>query len=118
MITMRPWTIEDAWFVVKLRNNPELKQWFRQERDITLDEQILFMTHSPNYRGYMLIEDNKAVGVFALNGGRAHPFPVYILTVVANIVYCIPDIATLTYRSVKSSAAMNVEESVIFSRFA
>lgn len=67
MLALRRWTLEDAEFVIKLRNSPELKQWFRQEKDITLDEQILFMTHSPNYHGYILLEDKKAVGVFALH---------------------------------------------------
>jgi hypothetical protein len=67
MLAIRPWCLKDAGFVVKMRNKPELQKWFRQERDLTLDEQILFMTHSPNYKGYILLEDNRPVGVFALN---------------------------------------------------
>lgn len=67
MLSLRPWELADAWFVCKLRNDPELNKWFRQEHDIKLEEQILFMTHSPNYHGYILIEDNTPVGVFALN---------------------------------------------------
>ena len=69
---LRPWRVSDASFVIKLRNNPEYKQYFRQEKDITLKEQINFIKKAKdiNYNAYILIGDDKRLGVFALHGSE------------------------------------------------
>ena len=69
---LRPWKLSDATFIVKLRNNPELKQYFRQEKDLTLEGQRAFMrkASSINYRGYILMGNEKPLGVFALHGSE------------------------------------------------
>lgn len=65
MITIRPWTLDDAEFVVSVRNRPELMRWFRQSRELTVGEQLAFMLSHPDYHGYIILENGARVGVVA-----------------------------------------------------
>lgn len=67
MLSIRPWKLSDAAFVCYTRNNPELMQWFRQDKPITLEQQKKFMASHPLYEGYIIEANKKAVGVIALH---------------------------------------------------
>lgn len=62
-VTLRPWRIEDASFVARTRNRPELRQWFRQEHDINAQEQRNYMLLNPQYHGHIILNRNEPVGV-------------------------------------------------------
>lgn len=68
MIAIRPWKFSDASFVISVRNRPELRKWFRQDHDLSLKEQQKFMKVTPEYHGYIIIDNRKRVGVVALHG--------------------------------------------------
>jgi len=66
MLSLRPWRLSDAKFIISIRNKSELKKWFRQDHNLTLKEQINFMvTNYGVYRGYIILADTKSVGVIA-----------------------------------------------------
>lgn len=64
-VSLRPWSIKDAEFVVQLRNKPELMRWFRQDRALTVAEQIHFMKTRPHYEAYIVEYEGKPIGVIA-----------------------------------------------------
>ena len=66
-VTLRPWRVEDALFIATTRNRPELKQWFRQEHDITVIEQREYMRSHPQYHGHIILDCNEPVGVCGIN---------------------------------------------------
>lgn len=51
-IKLRVWTLKDADFLVECRNSKFLQRWFRQDKDITLDEQLDFMQSTAPKIGY------------------------------------------------------------------
>lgn len=66
-VTIRPWQIDDAEFVIKVRNNPELQRWFRQDFELTLEAQKQFMLDFGfKYRGYIVEADGVPCGLVAL----------------------------------------------------
>lgn len=65
MISIRPWTLADAAFVISVRNRPDLMEWFRQSKPILLSEQKIYMLSHPDYHGYIILEDGEPVGVIA-----------------------------------------------------
>jgi ribosomal protein S18 acetylase RimI-like enzyme len=65
MISVKPWSIGHAPEVVRLRNLPELKRWFRQEEDLTVEEQVSFMKTRSDYHGYLVWFEDKVVGFVA-----------------------------------------------------
>lgn len=66
-VTLRPWRVEDALFIARTRNRPELKQWFRQDHDITVQEQREYMRTNPQYHGHIILDCNEPVGVCGVN---------------------------------------------------
>lgn len=73
-LKLRPWKESDAAFVCYVRNNPELMQWFRQNKPITLQQQKLYMRSNLLYCGYILEDGGVPVGVFALHK-HVHTLP-------------------------------------------
>lgn len=66
-VTLRPWCVEDAAFLTKLRNHPDLKKWFRQERDLTVEEEKAFIASNWDYKGFVILRsDGIRVGYIAL----------------------------------------------------
>lgn len=65
-VTIRPWTLEDAEFLVKVRNTQDIQRWFRQDRDLTVDEQRQFMKTTKTYHGFIVEAAGKPVGFTAL----------------------------------------------------
>jgi RimJ/RimL family protein N-acetyltransferase len=74
-VTIRPWTLDDAEFIRSARNHPDLQKWFRQDLDLTSEEQIQFMTtamdpeHHNRYLGFVIEADGQPVGFCALTPG-------------------------------------------------
>jgi hypothetical protein len=71
MLTLRPWRLSDASFIVELRNRPELMKWFRQEKPLTHREQLSFML-SPKgvlYQGRIILLNKRRIGVGAIKIG-------------------------------------------------
>lgn len=66
-VTLRPWRIEDAPFIARTRNRPELRQYFRQNHDITAKEQREYMVSHPAYHGYIILDRNEPVGVCGIH---------------------------------------------------
>ncbi len=64
-LRIRPWELKDAAQLVYIRNHPDLMKWFRQDRDLTLSEQIEFMQWDMNYHGYVLEYGKKLIGFVA-----------------------------------------------------
>jgi hypothetical protein len=67
-ITLRPWQLKDARFIISLRNRPELMKWFRQSEPITLPNQLKFMKSldGQNYNGKIIYLNGKKIGVGAV----------------------------------------------------
>jgi ribosomal-protein-alanine N-acetyltransferase len=65
-VTLRRWCLDDAEFVCKVRNTPELQQWFRQSSDLTVEKQRAFMNDHWEYKGYIITVDGKRIGMCAL----------------------------------------------------
>jgi RimJ/RimL family protein N-acetyltransferase len=68
--SLRPWRIKDAEYLLYLRNHPHLMRWFRQDKEITLEEQKAFMREGAKkigYVGYMVVADDRPVGFVALS---------------------------------------------------
>lgn len=83
-ITLRSWQISDAEFVCQCRNNPNLQRWFRQDKDLTLDEQINFMEDKApylSYYGFIIEAFKNPVGFCALrlDGNGEAEFSIGIL---------------------------------------
>lgn len=72
MIYIRPWNVKDASFICKLRNDPKYMQFYRQEKPISLKEEIEFIKKSAsiNYQAYILMEGKVRLGMFALHGSE------------------------------------------------
>lgn len=64
-VTLRPWKIEDAEFICSIRNNKELRKWFKQELDISIRQQTDFMLskEGKEYGGLIIEADKQPVGV-------------------------------------------------------
>ena len=66
-IKLRPWKVSDAALIVNLRNRQELRQWFRQNKPLTIAEQKRFMREQgQTYNGKIILLNNKPVGVGAI----------------------------------------------------
>jgi RimJ/RimL family protein N-acetyltransferase len=67
LLMIRPWTLEDVTFSLKVRNHPKLKRWFRQEEDLTLEDQTEFIKHDISaygtYNGLVIEADGEKVGL-------------------------------------------------------
>lgn len=66
-VTLRPWRVEDASFIARTRNRPELRQWFRQDRDLTAQEQRNYMLMNPQYHGHIILDRDNPVGVCGIH---------------------------------------------------
>lgn len=62
-VSIRPWQVSDAPFVLSVRNHPDLMRWFRQDEPITLDNQIKFIENDLTYNGQIIEADGIPVGV-------------------------------------------------------
>lgn len=71
-LSLRPWKLSDAEFIVNLRNKPEVMQWFRQDYPLTLDGQTRFMESEKgfNYRGQIIVLNGKPIGIFGNPNGE------------------------------------------------
>lgn len=69
---LRPWKVSDAKFVLSLRNNPDYMKYYRQDKPISLKEEIEFIKKSKenNYNAYILMDGNKRLGIFGLHGSE------------------------------------------------
>ena len=65
-LKLRPWLVKDASFVCKMRNNPKLMKWFRQDQPILLKDQQEFIKNHVDYQGQIIELNDKRIGVFAI----------------------------------------------------
>ena len=68
-VELRFWEIKDAEFVIRVRNTPELQRWFRQDADLTLEEQLEFMSMTApeiSYYGFIAEINGMPIGIAAL----------------------------------------------------
>lgn len=65
--SLRPWKTSDVEFCLKVRNDPRLYRWFRQDAPISEDEQFNFIhrdiTGQTGYNGLVIISDNQPIGL-------------------------------------------------------
>ena len=66
LLKLRPWKPRDVYFCLKVRNDPRLYRWFRQDKEITLAEQLEFMQTNTNYNGQVIEYDGISVGLCAV----------------------------------------------------
>ena len=66
-VTLRPWTLQDIDFTLRVRNNPDLMKWFRQNKPITYKEQKKFIEQDLSnwgaYNGEIIEADEVPVGM-------------------------------------------------------
>lgn len=66
-VHLRPWTLEDAEFCLQVRNHPNLMQYFRQDKPLTLQEQLTFISFDTapqgSYNGRIIEYYGKPVGL-------------------------------------------------------
>lgn len=66
-LSLRPWTLEDVAFSLKVRNCPELMKYFRQDKPLTLLEQAEFiekdLSTAGTYNGMVVEADGVPVGL-------------------------------------------------------
>lgn len=68
-IELRFWTLKDAPFVISVRNVPALQRWFRQDTDLTIEEQLEFMSNTApeiGYYGFIVELNGLPIGVTGL----------------------------------------------------
>lgn len=68
-LKLRIWQLKDVDFIVRVRNTPELQQWFKQDHDLTDVEQVDFMTQvAPKcgYYGFIVEVKDNPIGIIAL----------------------------------------------------
>jgi RimJ/RimL family protein N-acetyltransferase len=65
-LSVRPWTLDDVRFSLKVRNNPELMKWFRQDSPISPLEQLEFIRkdlQNREYGGHVVEADGVPAGL-------------------------------------------------------
>lgn len=66
-LSLRPWTLEDVMFSLRVRNDPRLMKYFRQDDPISLEDQKEFIKKdiSPygQYNGMVIEADGEPVGL-------------------------------------------------------
>lgn len=65
-LSLRPWTLDDVEFSLKVRNHPELMRWFRQDSLITVAEQRRFIeidVITGHYNGMVIEADGEKAGL-------------------------------------------------------
>ena len=66
-VVLRSWTLKDVEFSLKVRNDPKLYKWFRQDEPITIEEQTKFIENDTDvfgeYNGEIVEVDGEPVGL-------------------------------------------------------
>lgn len=67
VLTLRPWTLDDTLFSLRVRNCPQLMKYFRQDEPISLAVQQDFIrkdrSFSGEYNGMVIEADGEMVGL-------------------------------------------------------
>jgi RimJ/RimL family protein N-acetyltransferase len=72
-VTLRPWTLKDVDFSLKVRNHPDCMKWFRQNEAITRTSQELFIELDMkyyHYNGNVILVDGVAAGLCGVKETR------------------------------------------------
>lgn len=67
LLMLRPWTLNDVEFSLKVRNHPDLMTYFRQDEPIDIDDQREFIKQDisayGSYNGMVVEADGEPVGL-------------------------------------------------------
>lgn len=62
-LVLRKWTLKDVPFSLRVRNNPEIMKYFRQDDYISVQDQEDFIMNDKHYNGHVIEFNDVPVGL-------------------------------------------------------